>query len=264
MDLGLSRRTALVTGASQGIGRAVALRLAQEGANVVVCARRRDLLLELVSEIEASGGSALAVECDVTDQSAPALVLRHATNSFGPVQILVNNAGLATPKKLLDTTDADWQAGIELNLLSAVRFTRACLPSMVADHWGRIVNVASTTAKLADPYHAIYGAAKAGLVNFSKTVSVAFAADGVRCNCVLPGITRTEMVEANLASAVERTGRDPEELMARMLDKAPIPVGRIAEPAEIADAIAFLASANAEWITGVTLPLDGGTIPVAG
>lgn len=264
MDLGLSKRTALVTGASQGIGRAVALRLAQEGANVVVCARRAAPLRDLVSEIDAAGGLALAVQCDVTDPSVPTSVLRQATDRFGQVDILVNNAGLANPKKLLDTTDEDWQTGIELNLLSAVRFTRACLPSMVANRWGRIINVSSTMAKLADPYHAIYGAAKAGVVNFSKTVSVAFAADGVRCNCVLPGITRTEMVEANLSSAVARTGRDPDELMARMLEKAPIPIGRIGEPAEIADAIVFLASANAEWITGVTLPLDGGTIPVVG
>ncbi len=264
MDLGLQGRTALVTGASQGIGRAVALRLAREGAGVVVCARGASRLLEVATAIEAAGGAALAVPCDVTDPTAPVAVLEQATERFGRIDILVNNAGLAKPQKFLDVSDEDWQSGLELNLLSAVRFTRACLPSMIEQHWGRIVNVASTTAKVVDPYHAVYGAAKAGLVNFSKTISTAFATDGVRCNCVLPGITRTEMVAANLASAGERTGRTEDELMAAMLRKAPIPVGRIAEPNEIADAIVFLASSNAEWITGVALPLDGGSIPVAG
>jgi 3-oxoacyl-[acyl-carrier protein] reductase len=264
VDLGLEGRTALVTGASQGIGRAVALGLAQEGVQVVLCARRELPLRELAVQIEAAGGAALAVPCDVTDHAAAAIVLQLAAERFGGIDILINNAGLATPQKFLETSDEDWQSGLEINLLSAVRFTRACLPSMIAQRWGRIVNVASTTAKLVDPYHAVYGAGKAALVHFSKTISTAFAADGIRCNCVLPGITRTEMVDSNLASSAERTGRSPEDLMARMLQKAPIPVGRIAEPNEIADAIVFLASSNAGWITGVTLPLDGGTIPVAG
>jgi 3-oxoacyl-[acyl-carrier protein] reductase len=264
VDLGLQGRTALVTAASQGIGRAVALRLTQEGAGVVLCARRESVLHEVAAEIEAAGGAALAIACDVTDHAAPATVLQQAAARFDRIDILINNAGLATPRKFLETSDEDWQSGLEINLLSAVRFTRACLPSMIAEGWGRIVNVSSTTAKVVDPYQAIYGAGKAALVNFSKTISTAFAPDGVRCNCVLPGITRTEMIEANLANSAERTGRSPEDLMARMLQKAPIPIGRIGEPDEIADAIVFLASTNAEWITGVTLPLDGGTIPVAG
>jgi 3-oxoacyl-[acyl-carrier protein] reductase len=264
MNLGLKDRTALITGASQGIGRAVAERLADEGAQVVLCARREGPLREAVAAIEASGGAAVGVACDVTDPTAPVAALEQARQRFGTVDILVNNAGLATPKKLLETTDADWIAGLDLNLLSTVRFTRACLPAMVEKQWGRIINVGSTTAKLADPYHPIYGAAKAAMINFSKTVSVGFATDGVRCNCVLPGITRTEMVDVNLASATAATGRAAEDLMARMLERAPIPIGRIAKPAEIADAIVFLASDNAGWITGVTLPLDGGTIPVTG
>ena len=264
MDLGVKGRTALVTGASQGIGRAVALRLAQEGVRVVLCARREPPLHQLAAEIDAAGGAALAIPCDVADHAAAATVLQLAEARFGRIDILINNAGLATPQKFLEASDEDWLRGLEMNLLSAVRFTRACLPPMIAAGWGRIVNVSSTTAKVVDPYQAIYGAGKAALVNFSKTISTAFAPDGVRCNCVLPGITRTEMIEANLAFSAERTGRSAEDLMDRMLQKAPIPIGRIAQPGEIADAIVFLASSNAEWITGVTLPLDGGTIPVAG
>lgn len=263
MDLGLKGRTALVTGASQGIGRAVSLRYAAEGVRVVLCARREAPLQELAAAIKADGGTAIAVPCDVTDPDAPARVLEAAAESFGLVDVLVNNAGIATPAKLLATTEADWQAGMDLNFLSAVRFTRACLPAMVDAGRGSIVHVSSTTAKIADPYYAIYGAAKAALISFSKTVSISFATDGIRSNCVLPGITRSEMVEANFASAREATGATPEEVMERTLKKARIPVGRIAEPEEIADAIVFLTSPNADWITGIAMPLDGGTIPVA-
>lgn len=264
MDLGLTGRTALVTGASKGIGRAVAMKLAEEGANVVLSARNEAPLREVAALIEARGEVAIVAPCDVTDPEAADKVLEMASAHFPSVDVLVNNAGLALPAKLLATSESDWSAGLDLNLLSAVRFTRACLPAMIANHWGRIVNVSSTTAKLADPYYPIYGAAKAALINFTKTVSVQFAQAGVRCNCVLPGITRTEQVEANIASAVRATGVTAEEIMARTLRKAPIPVGRIGEPYEIADAIAFLASASAEWINGVTLPVDGGTIPTAG
>jgi 3-oxoacyl-[acyl-carrier protein] reductase len=264
VDLELSGHTALVTGASRGIGRAIALRLAGEGARVVVCARREDALRDLVCEIQAGGGAALAAPCDVTDHEAAARVLDQAANDSWRVDILVNNAGLAEPKRLLKTTDADWQAGLEINLLSAVRFTRAFVPAMVESAWGRVINVSSTTAKLADPYYAIYGAAKAALISFSKTVAVSFASDGVTCNCVLPGITRTELVQENIANAMAATGASAEEVMERTLRKAPIPVGRLGEPEEIAAAVAFLASARANWITGVSLPIDGGTIPVVG
>jgi 3-oxoacyl-[acyl-carrier protein] reductase len=264
VDLQLKGRTVLVTGASEGIGKAIALRFADEGANLVVCARRDAPLRQLVSEIEAAGASVVAVPCDVTDHEAPGVLLDAARERFPGVDVLVNNAGRATPRKLLATTDEDWSEGLELNFLSAVRFSRACLPWMVESEWGRIINVSSTTAKLADPYYAIYGAAKAAMINFTKTVAAAFAGDGVRCNCILPGITLTPLIEENIRTAVEKTGSTAEEVMARMMQKWPIPVGRLGEPEEIAEVVAFLASTKADWITGVSLPIDGGTIPVAG
>lgn len=264
MDLELTGRTALVTGASRGIGRAIALRLAREGARVVLCSRSEEALRQLASELETVGAGAIPAPCDVTDPEAPGRVLDQVRRSGWQVDILVNNAGLAEPKKLLRTTDADWEAGLAINLLSAVRFTRTFLPPMIERKWGRVINVSSTTAKLADPYYPIYGAAKAALISFSKTVAVSFAVDRVTCNCILPGITRTELIEENIARAMAATGASAEEVMARTLRKAPIPAGRIGEPEEIADAVTFLASARAEWITGVSLPVDGGTIPVAG
>ena len=264
MDLQLNGRTALITGASQGIGRAIALRFAEEGANVVLCARGEKLLLELQAEIQAAGGTAIAVPADVTDPGATALVLEQVRERFQGVDMLINNAGQALPMKLLDTTDGDWIAGLELNLLSAVRFTQAVLPSMIENKWGRIINVSSTTAKLADPLFAIYGASKAALINFSKTVSAAYARDGVRCNAILPGIVLTPLVEENMRSAAEASGTTPEEVMAKMMKRWPIPTLRLGQPEEIADIVAFLCSPRADWITGVALPVDGGTIPVAG
>lgn len=263
MELGLNGKTALVTGASEGIGRAIAVRFAAAGAHVVACARREEPLRDLIREVEALGVKGVAVACDVTDREAPETVLRAAAG-LSDVDVLVNNVGRATPRKLLSTSDDEWEAGMEVNFLSAVRFTRACLPGMVERKSGCVVNVSSTTAKLADPYYAIYGAGKAALLNFTKTVSAAFAAEGVRCNAILPGITLTPLIEENIRTAAEKTGRSPEQVMDRMMEKWPIPAGRLGTPEEIAELVAFLCSDRAAWITGVSLPIDGGTIPVVG
>jgi 3-oxoacyl-[acyl-carrier protein] reductase len=260
VELGLKDRTVLVTGASEGIGRAVALRFAQEGANLVVCARRPDPLRDLAAEIEALGVGVVEVSCDVTDPAAPDAVLEAMRGRFPGVDVLVNNAGRATPRRFLKTTDEDWSDGIELNFMSAVRFTRACLPWMIENRWGRIVNVSSTTAKLADPFYAIYGATKAAMINFSKTISIGFAQDGICCNCILPGITLTPLIEENVRTAAEKTGSSSEEVMERMMEKWPIPVGRLGRPEEIADAVAFLSSASNDWLTGAVMQVDGGTI----
>jgi NAD(P)-dependent dehydrogenase (short-subunit alcohol dehydrogenase family) len=264
MDLELQGRTALVTGGSLGIGKAVALRFAQEGANLVLCARNEGPLLDVRRQLEEAGAAVVTVACDVTDPDSPRRVLDAARERFAGIDILVNNAGTAKPRELLDTTDADWQDLFELNFFSTVRFTKACLPWMVERGWGRIVNIASTTAKLAEPAHPIYGATKAAMLSFSKTVSASFAKHGIRSNAVLPGITYTELVEGNIAAAIEARGMTREEVIAGAMRRWPVPTGRFGEPEEVADAVAFLASPRADWITGVSLPIDGGTIPVVG
>jgi 3-oxoacyl-[acyl-carrier protein] reductase len=260
VELGLEGKVALVTGASRGIGLATARRLAAEGASVLLCARSRPDLEDAVRQIS-GGGQAAALAIDVTEADAGQRAADTAVRAFGRLDILVNNAGAAVPKKLLRTTQQEWLAGFEVNFFSAVRFSMACIPCM-QDGGGSIVSVASTSARAPDPYFPVYSAAKAALVNFSKLLATSFAADGIRSNCVLPGITMTEMVAANIEAAVAATGTDAQTVMARMLAKAPIPAGRLGTPDEIASAVCFLASDAADWVTGACLAVDGGTISV--
>jgi 3-oxoacyl-[acyl-carrier protein] reductase len=262
VDLGLTGRVALITGASRGIGRATARRMAAEGASVVLCARGREDLDSTVREIISAGGKALGLAVDVTVSDAAPRAVDATMAKFGRLDILVNNAGAANPEKLLRTSSQDWQAGFEINFFSAVRFSLACIPRMQTGHGGRIVSVASTSARVPDPHFPVYSAAKAALVSFSKMMATSLAADGIRSNCVIPGITMTEMVAANIATAVAATGNDAQTVMERMLAKAPIPAGRLGTPEEVAAAICFLASDAASWITGTCLAVDGGTIPV--
>jgi NAD(P)-dependent dehydrogenase (short-subunit alcohol dehydrogenase family) len=261
VELGLEGKVALVTGASRGIGLATARRLAAEGASVLLCARSRPDLEGAVRQISGGGGQAAAFAIDVTEADAGQRAADAAVSTFGRLDILVNNAGAAAPKKLLRTTQQEWLAGFEVNFFSAVRFSMACIPCM-RDRGGSIVSVASTSARAPDPYFPVYGAAKAALVNFSKVLATSFAADRIRSNCVLPGITMTEMVAANIEAAVTATGTDAQTVMTRMLAKAPIPAGRLGTPDEIASAICFLASDAADWVTGACLAVDGGTISV--
>jgi 3-oxoacyl-[acyl-carrier protein] reductase len=260
MDLGLRGRAAVVTGASRGIGRAVALALAAEGASVLLCARGRDDLDAVAGEVAAAGGEAAVLTVDVTSPDAASEVVAACLDAFGRLDVLVNNAGTATPKRLDELTAADWQDGLEQNFLSAARLSVACIAPMRAAGWGRLVHVASISGREPDPLFAPYGAAKAALLNLSTSLSRAFAGDGVLSSCVVPGVTATELVQQNAAATGERTGTSADEVMARMLARQGVPAGRFGEPDEIAAAVVFLASEQASWITGATLEVDGGTL----
>ena len=239
-----------MTGAGDGIGRAVALRLARIGAAVVLCGPDERPLLELVTEVEADGGAALAVPVDASDPRAAATVLTMVAGRLPDVGILINNAGAATASTPLDTTDGEWIGGLELNLLSAVRFTRACLPDMIAHRWGRIINLCGTTAELADPRLGVYGASKAALLNYSRTVSAAHASDGIRCRAVIP-----EVVLGDGGIRETAAGADPPRHG---------PVRRAGRPEEIAGAVARLVVVGADQAAAVGLPVAAGMVPVAG
>jgi 3-oxoacyl-[acyl-carrier protein] reductase len=260
VDLGLRDRAAIVTGASRGIGRHVALGLAAVGCRVLLCARDAGALAALVAEVGTAGGSAVAMPVDVTDHAAADAIVAECQRAFGRVDILVNNAGGATAKPLADLTAADWQAGLELNFLAAARLAVACAPAMRAARWGRMVHVASVSGREPDPLFAPYSAAKAALLNLSTALSRAFAADGVLSSCVVPGVTVTELVEANALASAARAGTSVEDVMARMLAKHGVAAGRFGSPEEIAAAVVFLASEQASWVTGATLEVDGGTL----
>ena len=236
---------ALVTGGSQGIGREIALLLAGEGADLVIAARRTEVL---------------AVSADVATSDGPAAIAAAAMDAFGHVDIVVNNAGKGFNKPLDALTDDDWQASFDLNLMSAVRVCRALVPQMRDRGWGRVVNISTRVAREPDPYFAAYGAAKAGLVNFSKNLANAYSRDGVLTNCIVPGLIRSEAIDQAAQKSAAETGLTVDEVMERTLAKRPIPAGRLGEPSDVAGLVALLCSDYGSWITGSCFTVDGGIV----
>jgi 3-oxoacyl-[acyl-carrier protein] reductase len=256
-------RVAVVTGASKGIGRAIALELAATGTDLVICARGAAALDAVAEEIRAGGRAVEAVLADVATPAGAALVLERARGRFDRIDVLVNNAGKGTPKRLLDLDDDDWRASFELNFMSAVRLSLGCVPLMRRQGGGRIINISSRVGRQPDPYFAPYAAAKAALINFTKNLANAFSKDGVLCNCIVPGLVRTEAVEEAARESARATGKTVDEVFAATLARRPIPAGRMGEPADVAGLVVFLASPRASWITGSTFTVDGGIVPTA-
>ncbi len=258
MDLGLHGRAAIVTGASRGIGRAVAARLVAEGSRVLLVARDPDALAAAVAELP--DGTAVGHVDDVTDPGAAGRIVARCLDEHGRLDVLVNNAGAASPAALEELSDDDWRSCFELNLFAPVRLATLAAAEMRSAGWGRIVHVSSVSAREPDPLFAAYGAAKAGLENFSRSLSRSMAVAGVLSTCVVPGITLTEMVRANAATTASRSGATEEEVMAAMMARHPVDAGRFGDPDEVAAAVVFLAGEPAGWITGTSLVVDGGTL----
>lgn len=258
MESGIAGRVAVVTGASQGIGLAIARGLAGEGASLLVCARGAEKLDAATAELEGLGTDVLTVPADVTDPSTAGRLVEACLERFGRLDILVNNAGKGAPVPLATQTPELWQECFELNLFSAVRLSLACAAPMRAARWGRIVNIGSRVGREPDPYFAHYAAAKAGLVNFSKSLANAFGPDGVTANCVVPGLIRSEAVEQAAARSAEATSTSVEEVMAEILRRRPIPLGRLGEPEDVAGLVVYLCSEAAGWTTGACFTVDGG------
>lgn len=260
MELELAGKVALVTGASRGIGRAISLALAREGAIVMLCARGRRALDDLAGEIGARGGSTAVVAADVSTIEGAQETIEASLERFGRVDVLINNAGKGSPKPMAELTEEDWRASFELNFMSAVRLSLACVPHMRRQGGGRIINISSRVGREPDPYFAPYAAAKAALINFSKSLATAYSGEGILTNCIVPGLVRTEAVENAAAASAAATGKTVEEVFEATLRKRPIPAGRLGEPEDIAGLVVFLASAHASWITGSCFTVDGGIV----
>jgi 3-oxoacyl-[acyl-carrier protein] reductase len=263
MRIDLDGKVALVTGASRGIGRAIARDLAAAGARLVVCARGKAALAAAAADIRDRGHEVEAVPADVSTVSGAQQLLARGRARFGRIDILVNNAGKGSPKKMLELCEEDWRASFDLNLMSAVRLSLGCVPLMREQGGGRIINISSRVGRQPDPYFAPYAAAKAALINFTKNLANAFAKDGILCNCVVPGLVRTEAVEEAARTSATATGKTVDEVYAATLQARPIPLGRLGEPEDVAGLVVFLASERASWITGATFTVDGGIVPTA-
>jgi NAD(P)-dependent dehydrogenase (short-subunit alcohol dehydrogenase family) len=259
MDLGLADRVCLVTGSSSGIGLETARYLAAEGAAVAVCGRDPGRVEDARAEV----GAALALVSDLSDPAAPAALVREVEERLGRVDCLVNNVGVAVQVDFADLTDEDWESMWQLNVMSYVRAIQAVLPGMRERRFGRIVNVSSTAGKRPSTGMPNYTVSKAAVLSLSRLVADLYAKDGILCNAVCPGPTRSPawLGDGGLADQLaRRSGKSREQVLDEVGKGRPI--GRMSEPEEAAAVIAFLCSDRASYVTGAAWSVDGGTVPI--
>jgi NAD(P)-dependent dehydrogenase (short-subunit alcohol dehydrogenase family) len=244
----LDGRSALVTGASRGIGRAIAVLLAEQGADVAIVSRTQSTLAEVVEQVSSLGRRCIPIAIDVTAADAAERIVDETVSALGGIDVLVNNAGGNSFMSPLQTMRlSGWDKGINLNLTSAVRLIQAALPALIASDHGSIINVSSIAGLRGSPYMAHYGAAKAALISLTQSLAVELAGDGVRVNALVPGWIDTDLTDFLRADdGLEKSviGR--------------VPMGRWGRPEEIAQAALFLASEASSYMTGQTLVVDGG------
>ncbi|HKW88628.1 MAG TPA: SDR family NAD(P)-dependent oxidoreductase [Candidatus Acidoferrales bacterium] len=247
----LSGKVAFVTGGGTGIGRACAILFAAEGAKVAVAARRKEKLDAVAKQINAGGGEAIALPCDVTDRRSVESALRTAEERFGRLDVVVNNAGVVHVGTAEETSDENWESTVAANLTGTFYVSRAALPALRRAGGGSIVNVGSYLGLVALNRRAAYCAAKGGVSMLTKAMALDHAPEKIRVNCICPAIVETEM-------AKESISRAPDPVAYRKARKAQIPLGRMGQPEDIAQLALFLASDESAWITGTTFPIDGG------
>ena len=244
----LTGKTAIVTGGSRGIGRAAALTLAEAGADVaVIYAGNTAAAEETVRLIEEKGRKGLAIQCDVADEAAVTAMVKDVKKELGRIDILVNNAGITRDGLLMIMKEADWQAVLDTNLTGAFHCTKAVTRLMMKQRSGSIINITSVVGETGNAGQANYAAAKAGLIGFTKSVAKELASRNIRCNAIAQGCIETDMTAV--------LGEDTVDAMIKT-----IPLGRVAQPEEVAKAVLFLASDDASYITGQTLNVDGGMV----
>jgi len=241
-------KVALVTGASRGIGRAIATSLASSGVTVAAhYDKSADAALEVVNEITKSGGSAQVFQASLGQPDAPADLVQRVAKEFGAINILINNAAVMTDSSIAEMSDAMWDETIAVNLSAVFKLSRACIPAMVVNKWGRIISISSQVAHTGSANHAHYSATKAALLGFSYSAAKELGVSGITANVVVPGRIDTDMI------GVRSVGRMDEWM-------AQTPLGRLGTPNEVAGVVNFLASNDASYITGAAINVNGGLV----
>lgn len=254
----LENRVALITGAGRGIGRAIALAFAAERAKVAVTARTVSELDELVLQIRSAGGTALALPADLADAAVPTRLVADVEKSLGPIEILVNNAGVgssADPRAVVEFNDEFWEQTLKVNLTAPYLLSKAVLSAMLAKKWGRIIMISSINGKIGALHGAAYAASKHGLLGFTRTLAMEVASQGITVNAICPGPVHTVMNDRRVEYDAKRRGVAFDQQAAGLT-----PIGRRLEPEEIAPLAVYLASNAAAAVVGQALNIDGGVL----
>jgi 3-oxoacyl-[acyl-carrier protein] reductase len=259
MNLGIAGKTAIVSAASRGIGKAIALSLAKEGVNMVICARNEAGLRKTAQEIESAHSvKVIPIIADLTKASEVKSLIEETMDRFGWIDILITNAGGPPSGPSLSFTDEDWEYAMILNLLSTVRLCREVIPIMRKQGWGRIVNMVSVAAKQPLQDMVLSNSIRAAVIGLSKTLSQEVAADNIMINSICPGWILTDRLESIVRKRAESQHTTYESALAGIT--ADIPIKRCGKPEEVADLAIFLASERASYITGTTIQVDGGLV----
>lgn len=259
MDFGLKSKTALITAASQGIGKAAAIELMHEGCRVAICSSNRDNLTDAADEIKnITGSEPFWMVCDINNSADINNTVEKVIEQFGSIDILVNNCGGPAPGFFDEINDENWEDAYNQVLMSTVRFTRLALPYMKKNNWGRIINVTSLSVKQPVDNLILSNSFRSAVTAFAKTISQQYGKYGITVNNVAPGFILTSRLDELAEKRAEKSGKTPEEILNEMASSNPLQ--KIGSPEDIGAAIAFLASERANYITGVTLQVDGGQI----